>query len=111
LDACRLELREDLFGRHQRTSPADAVRKPSISWSSFSLLMKLHIVVSLTSITGESAQAPRHSLCCSVNRPSVVVSPILMPSFFSRCTSATAPSRNWQGRLVQTFSLNLPTGR
>ncbi len=29
-----------------------------MSWSSFSLLMKLHIVTSLTSITGESAQAP-----------------------------------------------------
>ena len=37
---------------------------------------------SFTSITGASAQAPRHSHCCRVNRPSGVVSPIETPSFF-----------------------------
>ncbi len=35
--------------------------------------MKLNISRSLTSITGASAQAPRHSLGCIVNTPSAVV--------------------------------------
>ena len=65
-----------------------AARRPSISSSSFSLLMKLHMQRSFTSITGESAQAPRHSDCCSVNMPSGVVSPILMPRRDSRWCSA-----------------------
>jgi hypothetical protein len=38
-----------------------------------SLLMKLSIWRSLTSITGASAQAPRHSLGCTVKVPSAVV--------------------------------------
>ncbi|MNZ99239.1 hypothetical protein D3C78_1185570 [compost metagenome] len=65
-----------------------AARRPSTSSSSFSLVMKLHMQRSLTSITGESAQAPRHSDCCSVNMPSDVVSPILMPSLDSRWCKA-----------------------
>src|SRR5205085_7700771 len=88
LDTGGLELLQDLRRVH-----ACAPFRPSISWSSLSLLMKLHIVRSLTSITGESAQAPRHSLCCSVNRPSAVVSPMAMPSFFSRWCKAFWPSR------------------
>jgi len=46
----------------------------SISASSFSAPMKLHIRLLLTSSTGASPQAPRHSLSLSVNRPSAVVS-------------------------------------
>ena len=45
----------------------------STSSSSRSVLMKLSIWRSLTSITGASAQAPRHSLGCTVNTPSAVV--------------------------------------
>jgi hypothetical protein len=72
--------------------------------------MKLHMVRSLTSITGESAQAPRHSLCCSVNMPSSVVPPIVTPSFFSRWFNAVTPSRSWHGRFVHTLSLKRPVG-
>src|SRR5690606_24791241 len=53
LHARRLELRQHLGGIH-----ACAPLSSSISWSSLSLLMKLHMVRSFTSITGESAQAP-----------------------------------------------------
>ena len=82
LNTCGLELGEYLGCRgHHWPS---AARRPSTSWSSLSLSMKLHIVRSFTSITGASAQAPRHSHCCRVNRPSGVVSPIDTPSFFSR---------------------------
>src|SRR5690606_12663357 len=102
------KLGDHLFGVH--ALPSEAL-KPSMSWSSLSWLMKLHMWRSLTSITGESAHAPRHSLCCSVNMPSGVVSPMVIPSFSSRYARALPPSRSWQGKLVQTLSLNLPTRR
>ena len=54
-----LELAQNLFDVHQAAS---AFFRLSISWSSFSWLMKLHMCRSLTNITGASAQAPWHSL-------------------------------------------------
>src|SRR5438309_10578562 len=75
----------------------------SISASSRSLLMKLTICRSLTSITGASAQAPRHSHCCTVNSPSDEVPPCSMPCLSHRYYSAFCSSRSWYGRLVQTF--------
>mmetsp|Transcript_33923 Transcript_33923/g.55363 ORF Transcript_33923/g.55363 Transcript_33923/m.55363 type:complete len:254 (-) Transcript_33923:192-953(-) len=71
------------LGEVQHACPqalAASARNTSMSSSRRSLLMKLHIWRSLTSITGESAQAPRHSLFCTVNRPSAVVPPWAMPS-------------------------------
>ena len=55
------------------TSVHDWPLRVSTRSSSRSSLMKLSILRSLTSITGASAQAPRHSLGCTVKLPSAVV--------------------------------------
>jgi hypothetical protein len=72
--------------------------------------MKLHSRWSFTSIAGASPQAPRHSVCWTVNSPSAVVSPGATPRRSQRCLSALVPPLNAHGRLVQTLSLKRPTG-
>jgi hypothetical protein len=73
--------------------------------------MKLHMLRSLTSITGASAQAPRHSLCCTVNSAvgggSVQLDTEPAAQVVQRRLARRA---SWQGRLVQTLSLKRPTG-
>ena len=64
----------------------------------------------LTSTTGASPQAPKHSPCFSVNIPSGVVSPNPMPSFCFRCSAASLALCSAHGRLVQIVSLYLPIG-
>src|SRR3990172_12191397 len=73
-------------------------------------LMKLAILLLFTSTTGASPQAPKHSPCLSVKRPSGVVSFQSIPSFFFRCSAASTAPERAQGRFVHTHSLCLPTG-
>ena len=72
--ACGHKARQQLIQISAHAAPPDFCNVSTNS-SSFSLLMKLHMVRSLTSSTGASAQAPWHSLGCKVMRPSGVVSP------------------------------------
>ena len=60
---------------------ASSLRRPACATRSSmrSSLMKLTIWRSFTSITGASAQAPRHSVFCTVNSPSAVVPPSSTP--------------------------------
>ena len=68
--ACGLEAREERQVTHL-VHPCPF--KVSTRSSSRSWLMKLSILRSFTSMTGASAQAPRHSLGCTVKAPSAVV--------------------------------------
>jgi len=63
--------------------------------------MKLHMLRSLTSITGASAQAPRHSQCCTVNRPSGVVSPSVAAAQLARQIGAHVQLEAADGLLVE----------
>jgi hypothetical protein len=67
--------------------------------------MKLFIVLLLTSITGASPHAPKHSPSFRVNMPSAVVSLRSTPSLDLRCSTASFAPRSAHGRLVQTQSL------
>src|SRR5262249_44816227 len=51
-------------------------------------VMNDSMVLLLTSITGASPQAPKHSPSLSVKRPSAVVSFQSIPSFFFKCSAA-----------------------
>src|SRR6202171_3541969 len=96
------------FGRrvHRFASAESSAIKPS-SCSGF---IQLHMRLLLTSTTGASPQAPKHSPSLSVNRPSAVVSPKPMPSFCFRCAAAWAALESAQGRFVQIVSLYFPVG-
>src|SRR5438034_9775098 len=78
--------------------------------SIFSGVMNESIFLLLTSMTGASPQAPKHSPSFSVKRPSAVVSFQSMPSFFFRCCAASSAPESAHGRLVQMHSLCFPTG-
>ncbi len=73
-----------------------------------SLLMKLHHARSLTSITGASAQAPRHSPCCTVKRAVGRGRVRRHAERRLRCSAACRRARSAHGRLVQTLILTRP---
>src|SRR5690606_12761851 len=72
--------------------------------------MCTHMCRLLSSITGESPQAPMHSPSFRVNMPSGVVSLKPMLSFCFRYSAALTPSVRAQGRFVHTVILKRPTG-
>ena len=72
--------------------------------------MKLHIRLLLTSSTGASPQAPKHSPSFSVNAAVGVVSLKPMPSCCFRCSAASFAPDSAHGRLVQIVILYCPTG-
>src|SRR5437762_58411 len=98
------------FGGRVHLAIAALVASSSKSASSLSACISHSIRLLLTRTTGASPQAPKHSPCFSVKRPSALVSLKSMPSLRLRCAAAAVAPCSAHGKLVQIVSLKRPVG-
>ncbi len=97
-----LEIHDELPAGHYLSS--------SISLSSFSSLM-FSWYASFTITTGAVPQEPRHSTTDRVKRPSGVVSPGLMPSFFDELVDRPLRAAHGAGDVAAGLQVEAPDGR